>query len=83
VVEDDSTVKEIFYSQESAKVMARFIVEIHQGTSNHGASFAQNYILQKGLKLAIWRGRIQGSWQGTGSATQQELLLTPRYLYHD
>jgi hypothetical protein len=54
MVEDDSTVKEVFYSQESAKVvMARFIVvEIHQGASNHhGASFAQNYILQKGLKL--------------------------------
>jgi hypothetical protein len=53
MVEDDSTVKEVFYSQgtRNAKVMARFIVEIHQGASNHGASFAQNYILQKGLKL--------------------------------
>jgi hypothetical protein len=31
-------------------VMASYIIEIHEGANNHGASFAQNYILQKGLK---------------------------------
>jgi hypothetical protein len=30
--------------------MARFIIEINKGATNHRASFAQNYILQKGLK---------------------------------
>jgi hypothetical protein len=30
--------------------MAGFIIEINEGATNHGASFAQNYILQKGLQ---------------------------------
>jgi hypothetical protein len=47
---DSPDVKEIQYDPELAKVMARFIIEINEGATNHGASFAQNYILQKGLK---------------------------------
>jgi hypothetical protein len=47
---DSPDVKEIQYNPELAKAMAQFIIEINEGATKHGASFAQNYILQKGLK---------------------------------
>ena len=52
----ETPVKNIEYSAETAKVMARYIVEIHEGATNHGASFAQNYIMQKGLKKFVQAG---------------------------
>jgi hypothetical protein len=50
-VEDESTIKETVYSIDNAKVLARYIIEIHNGATNHGANFAQMYILQRGLKI--------------------------------
>jgi hypothetical protein len=51
LADDDATIaKEVFYSEQDATMMASYIIEIHEGADNHGASFAQNYILQKGLK---------------------------------
>ena len=44
-------IKEVFYSLPTAKVIARYILEIREGVTNHGASFAQNHIMQKGMKL--------------------------------
>jgi hypothetical protein len=78
MVEDDSTFKEVFYSQESAKVMARYIVEIHQGASNHAWCQLCSELHSSEGPETIWRARIQGSWQeGTGPTAHQELLLTP------
>jgi hypothetical protein len=52
MADNDATIaKEVFYSEQDATVMASYIIEIQEGANNHGASFAQNYILQKGLKM--------------------------------
>jgi hypothetical protein len=50
--DNDATIasREGFYSEEDTTVMASYIIEIHECANNHRVSFAQNYILQKGLK---------------------------------
>jgi hypothetical protein len=48
--EDLENIQHALYSIQCARVMARYMIEINEGATNHGASFAQNYILQKGLK---------------------------------
>ncbi len=50
-------VNEVDYELEMAMVMARFIVDIHHKATTKGASFAQQYILQKGLKKFGPEGR--------------------------
>jgi hypothetical protein len=41
----------IDYGSNQAILIARFIQDITRNVSEHGASFAQQYILQKGLKI--------------------------------
>ena len=44
------------YKTELAMVIVRFIVEINSKATVRGASYAQQYILQKGLKVFGGRG---------------------------
>ncbi|MEE3584770.1 hypothetical protein, partial [Pseudomonas aeruginosa] len=41
----------IEYGSEKAMLIARLIQDITMNVNEHGASFAQQYILQKGLKV--------------------------------
>jgi hypothetical protein len=41
----------IEYGSNQAMLIARFIQDITRNVNEHGASFAQQYILQKGLKV--------------------------------
>ena len=66
-------IKETLYSAATAKVMARCIIEIREGAINHGASFAQNHILQKGLKLF--------GQAGTDAAAKELDQLHSRYCF--
>ena len=50
VPKDHPPIKEEFYTDEYAPVLARYIMEIREGATVHGSSFAQNHILQKGLR---------------------------------
>jgi hypothetical protein len=43
--------QKIEYGSNQAMLIARFIQDITRNVSEHGASFAQQYILQKGLKV--------------------------------
>ena len=66
-------IKETFYSATTAKVMARCIIEIREGAINDGASFAQNHILQKGVKLF--------GQAGTDAAAKELDQLHSRYCF--
>ena len=44
------------YSEELAPVIAAYMIQLSAIAANHGASFAQQYILQKGLKIFKERG---------------------------
>jgi hypothetical protein len=44
----------IEYGSNQAMLIARFIQDITRNVNEHGASFTQQYILQKGLKV-IWK----------------------------
>ncbi|MGL4349163.1 MAG: reverse transcriptase domain-containing protein, partial [Plesiomonas shigelloides] len=54
--EEELEIKEHLYSAQNAKILARYIIELREGAINGGASFAQNHIFQKGLKLYGARG---------------------------
>ena len=66
------------YKTELAMVIARFMVEINSKATVKGASYAQQYILQKGLK--VFGGR------GTKAATKevdqlhQRTCFTPMHI---
>jgi hypothetical protein len=43
--------KSIEYGSNKAMLIARFIQDITKNVNKHGPSFAQQYMLQKGLKV--------------------------------
>ena len=46
----DETTRDKKYNPDVAPVIARIMTDIHERTTAHGASFVQQYMVQKGIK---------------------------------
>jgi hypothetical protein len=64
------------YGSNEAMLIARFIQDITMNVNKHGASFAQRYMLQKGLKVFGNRGHEASMKEINRSTTQENVFCT-------